>query len=135
MTNDNQRIENVVVVASPGNADLHTAVTTTGWPTLAQSRGKFLFFLDNEDLRDAYLAGHPSLEGRVPPPAGSPNYIVHADDDEIEGSAPDPTQDFYKVWAFHADWTDPSQSTFTGPISLRIRSATETHSLGSVTSR
>ncbi len=45
--------------------DLHTAVTTTGWPTLAQSRGKFLFFLDNEDLRDAYLAGHPSLEGRV----------------------------------------------------------------------
>jgi hypothetical protein len=45
--------------------DLHTAITTTGWPTLAASRGKFLFYLDNEDLRDAYLVGHPSLQGRV----------------------------------------------------------------------
>jgi hypothetical protein len=45
--------------------DLRTAITTTGWPTLADSRGKVLFFLDNEGLRDAYLAGHPSLEGRV----------------------------------------------------------------------
>lgn len=45
--------------------DLHTAVTTTGWPTLADSRGKVLFFMDNESLRTAYLQGHPSLEGRV----------------------------------------------------------------------
>jgi len=48
-----------------GAADLHTAITTTGWPTLRDSRGKFLFFLDNEGKRDAYLAGHPSLAGRV----------------------------------------------------------------------
>lgn len=47
-----------------GAVDLHTAITTTGWPTLAASRGKVLFFMDNESLRTAYLAGHPSLAGR-----------------------------------------------------------------------
>jgi len=45
--------------------DLRTAVTTTGWPTLADSRGKVLFFMDNADLRTPYLAGHPSLAERV----------------------------------------------------------------------
>lgn len=46
-------------------ATLNEAITTDGWPTLAASRGKFLFFLDNEAKRDAYLAGHPGLVGRV----------------------------------------------------------------------
>lgn len=46
-------------------ADLHTAVTTTGWPTVAASRGRFLFFMDNANKRDLYLDGHPSLAGRV----------------------------------------------------------------------
>jgi hypothetical protein len=46
-------------------ADLRTAITTTGWPTVAASRGRFLFFMDNADKRDLYLDGHPSLEGRV----------------------------------------------------------------------
>jgi len=45
--------------------DLRTAVTTTGWPSVADSRGKFLFFMDNANLRDAYLVGHPALEERV----------------------------------------------------------------------
>jgi hypothetical protein len=48
--------------------DLSTAVTTTGWPTLADSRGKFVFFIDNENtegLTAAYLAGHPTLQGRA----------------------------------------------------------------------
>lgn len=46
-------------------ADLHTAITTTGWPTVAASRGKVLFFMDNADLRPTYLTGHPTLEDRV----------------------------------------------------------------------
>ncbi|HKY14015.1 MAG TPA: Ca2+-dependent phosphoinositide-specific phospholipase C, partial [Microthrixaceae bacterium] len=45
--------------------DLRTAITTTGWPTLAASRGKVLFFIDNAELRDPYLDGHPSLTGRT----------------------------------------------------------------------
>ena len=44
---------------------LGAAVHARGWPTLGEMRGKVLFTLDNEGLRDEYLAGHPSLEGRV----------------------------------------------------------------------
>lgn len=47
------------------SADLRTAITTTGWPTVRESRGKVMLFLDNEGLRSRYLAGHPSLGGRV----------------------------------------------------------------------
>ena len=46
--------------------DLATAVTTTGWPSVADSRGRFLFFIDNAGtVRTDYLAGHPSLAGRA----------------------------------------------------------------------
>ncbi len=57
-------------------ATLERAVLNDGWPTLNESRGRLLFALDNTDLkRDLYLAGHPSLEGRVlftSSPPGSP---------------------------------------------------------------
>lgn len=47
-------------------ATLEAAVLQDGWPALAQSRGKVLFALDNQDTkRDAYIAGHASLQGRV----------------------------------------------------------------------
>ena len=47
-------------------ADLRTAVTTTGWPSVRDSRGRFLFFMDNAGAtRDLYLDGHPTLTGRV----------------------------------------------------------------------
>lgn len=46
-------------------ADLRTAITTEGWPTVAESRGRFLIFMDNANLRGLYLDGHPSLQGRV----------------------------------------------------------------------
>lgn len=48
-----------------GAGDLRTAVTTTGWPTVAEARGRFLVFMDNADLRDLYRAGRPTLEGRA----------------------------------------------------------------------
>lgn len=57
-------------------ATLEEAVLKDGWPTLNESRGRVLFTLDNEDAkRDLYLAGHPSLQGRVlftSSPPGSP---------------------------------------------------------------
>jgi len=47
-------------------ATLEEAVLTDGWPTLQESRGRFLFALDNRGaIRDAYIAGHPSLSDRV----------------------------------------------------------------------
>lgn len=44
---------------------LEEAVLAGQWPTLAESRGKVMFALDNEDLRQTYAEGHPSLRGRV----------------------------------------------------------------------
>jgi hypothetical protein len=47
-------------------ATLEEAVVGDGWPTLGEARGKVLFGLDNGgDKRDAYIAGHPGLRGRV----------------------------------------------------------------------
>jgi hypothetical protein len=45
---------------------LEKAVVKDGWPTLARARGRVLFALDNTDVKKArYVAGHPSLRGRV----------------------------------------------------------------------
>ena len=45
---------------------LEEAVTTDGWPTLAESRGRVLFALDNGGrIKAAYETGHPSLRGRI----------------------------------------------------------------------
>ncbi len=45
---------------------LESAVLTKGWPTLKQARGKFIFVLDDQKRkRNMYMAGHPSLKGRV----------------------------------------------------------------------
>ena len=48
------------------HATLEEAVTTDGWPTLANSRGRVVFALDNGGrIKEAYLGGHPSLAGRI----------------------------------------------------------------------
>jgi Phosphoinositide phospholipase C, Ca2+-dependent len=45
---------------------LPEAIRTRGWPTVASSRGRVMFALNNGgDLRDRYLDGHPALRGRV----------------------------------------------------------------------
>jgi hypothetical protein len=45
---------------------LREVVTGDGWPTLAESRGKVMFALDNENrVRDAYLRDHETLEDRM----------------------------------------------------------------------
>ncbi|MCU1496727.1 MAG: putative secreted protein [Acidimicrobiales bacterium] len=45
---------------------LQEAVTTDGWPTLGESRGKVMFMMDNDGAKRAdYLNGHPTLEDRV----------------------------------------------------------------------
>jgi len=49
-----------------GAATLREAILTTGWPTLGETRGKFLFALDEsgDKIKD-YIGGRKSLEGRV----------------------------------------------------------------------
>jgi len=45
---------------------LEEAILEDGWPTLADSRGKILFLMDNGGTKRAlYREGRPSLEGRV----------------------------------------------------------------------
>ncbi|HEY2892784.1 MAG TPA: Ca2+-dependent phosphoinositide-specific phospholipase C [Pirellulales bacterium] len=45
---------------------LRDAITSRGWPTLEQARGRVLFILhDDAEQRELYTAGRPSLEGRA----------------------------------------------------------------------
>lgn len=46
---------------------LEQSVLRYGWPALEPSRGKVMFFMDNQgaDVQAPYLAGRPNLEGRV----------------------------------------------------------------------
>lgn len=70
--------------------DLNTAITTTGWPSLADTRSRILAFMDNASLRDDYLAGHPSLAGRkmfTIAGQGQPDGAVLQFNDPADGSA------------------------------------------------
>jgi hypothetical protein len=44
---------------------LEEAVLAGAWPTLASARGKVIFLLDQRKAGPDYVAGHPSLKGRV----------------------------------------------------------------------
>jgi hypothetical protein len=74
---------------------LWEAVHAEGWPTLAEAAGKVLVILHEKGPnRDAYLDGHPSLEGRamfVESDVGQPHSAVlirnNPTDPEIDGLA------------------------------------------------
>lgn len=44
---------------------LEQAILKDGWPCLQESRGKVIFLMDQRKAGPAYLAGHPSLRGRI----------------------------------------------------------------------
>ena len=44
---------------------LPEAVAAGGWPTVKQARGKVVFLLDQTNVTEAYVGGHPALAGRV----------------------------------------------------------------------
>jgi hypothetical protein len=47
-------------------ATLREAIREQGWPRLRDCRGKLIFALDNTNgIRDRYLEGHPTLQGRM----------------------------------------------------------------------
>lgn len=47
------------------DATLNAAILAHGWPTLSSTRGKIVFLMDQRAVGPVYLAGHPSLRGRV----------------------------------------------------------------------
>jgi len=58
---------------------LKEAVNTQGWPRIGDSRGKVVFLLNNGgDIKDYYLQGHPSLQGRI--------MFVNSGDDKPESA-------------------------------------------------
>lgn len=46
-------------------ATLNDAISKKGWPTLATTRGRVIFLLDQRKIEDTYTEGHPALKGRV----------------------------------------------------------------------
>jgi hypothetical protein len=60
-----------------------------------------------------------SVNGLVAPPANSPGIFVRQNDDERNspGSA-DPTKDYIELFAMHADFATPANTTLTGPIRI-----------------
>jgi hypothetical protein len=53
------------------------------------------------------------LDGTNAPPSGSPNYIVNFGSNVLN------------IWKFHVDFSNPANSTFTGPTSISVASFTE----------
>ncbi|MCB9135212.1 MAG: hypothetical protein H6636_07285 [Anaerolineales bacterium] len=66
-----------------------------------------------------YMPG--DLDGTTPPPAGSPEYFYTFKDNSFHGGT-----DRLEVYAFHVDWTTPSNSTFSLNASIPISSFTYT---------
>ena len=60
----------------------------------------------------------PSDLDGPPPPASSPNYFVEVDDDGRGWPF-----DMLQVFQFHVDWTNPGNSTFTGPQQINLTTA------------
>lgn len=48
-----------------GYDTLNAAILAGNWPTLRQARGRVIFLMDQRPVGPIYLAGHPSLRGRL----------------------------------------------------------------------
>jgi hypothetical protein len=52
-------------IKASGNGTVEGRKKMGGWPTLAESRGKVIFLMDQRPVEAIYTDGHPSLRGRV----------------------------------------------------------------------
>jgi hypothetical protein len=55
-----------------------------------------------------------TLDGSTQPPSGSPNYLLALNTTTSLG-----------LWKFHVDWTNPTNSTFTGPTTIAVATFAE----------
>jgi hypothetical protein len=54
-----------------------------------------------------------TLDGKTPPPPGTPNYFVETDDTNTPETPPAVgLHDEIRIWKFHVDWANPSNSSF-----------------------
>jgi hypothetical protein len=68
-------------------SSLEEAVLHDNWPTLAAARGKAVFLMDQRAVGPVYLAGHPSLRGRLIFTNAEPGQPDCAFTEENDGSA------------------------------------------------
>ena len=111
------------------HATLDEAVTTDGWPTLGQSRGKFLFMMDNGGgYRTDYLSGHPNLEGRVlftNANPGDPDAGFVKRNDPTDPSIPDLVKAGYVVRTRADGDTVEARKNDTGPRDAALASGAQ----------
>jgi hypothetical protein len=91
------------------NASTFVGAKTCAWDRAGMLGGvaapAFVCF----QLSSAYASLLPSdLDGAIPPPAGSPNFLLNIDT----------ATSTVNLWKFHVDFANPKNSTFTGPISI-----------------
>lgn len=106
-------------VRDPG-LTLEQSVLTTGWPTLAESRGKVFFFFDNGgpgEIRDTYRAGKPNLEGRAVftrGPEGEPDAAVTMVNDPRGGNTAEIQRLVKKGYFVRTRSDEPLSTVLTG---------------------
>jgi Dockerin type I domain len=93
----------------PPNAQL-----SQGYGAFAFERDKMLLgqparlvFFDLGTVNTMFAGALPSDVDGPLPPAGSPNYFVEVDDEVFI-----PPTDAMRIWKFHVDWSNTSNSTF-----------------------
>lgn len=67
-------------------ATLNDAISKKGWPTLATTRGRVIFLLDQRKVEATYTEGHASLKGRVFFTNGEPGKPDAAFTEQNDGS-------------------------------------------------
>ena len=89
---------------------------------LAGQPARYVFF-DETPIAENCVAGNctytpfgqlPStLDGKTPPPPGTPNYFAETDDVNTPDTPPATSvHDEIRIWKFHVDWTNPANSSF-----------------------
>src|SRR5205823_8279094 len=54
-----------------------------------------------------------TLDGKLPPPDGTPNYFAEVDDTDTPNTPPAVgVHDEMHIWKFHVDWNNPANSSF-----------------------
>jgi Carboxypeptidase regulatory-like domain/S-layer homology domain len=73
---------------------------------------------DPANLDEFFTVLPANLEGKTPPPAGSPGIFAMAFDEQTFGPTGNTQADHYNVWKFNVNWANPAAATFTGPTEV-----------------
>jgi Phosphoinositide phospholipase C, Ca2+-dependent len=98
---------------------LNEAVLGGNWPTLESARGKVVFLMDQQAVGPVYLAGHPSLRGRVIFTNSAPGAADAAFLERNDGPADEITTLVRKGYLIRARTDSDTKQARTGDTSTR----------------